>query len=69
MPVVTPTRQLRCERCGAEFTCGSGRPDTGARCWCQDLPKLEVRQAENDCLCPECLRREIGRPRTGQNSP
>ncbi|WP_374251879.1 cysteine-rich CWC family protein [Xanthobacter sp.] len=66
MPVVVPIRRLLCERCGAEFTCGSASSGSDSWCWCQDLPKLEVRQAEGDCLCPECLQREIRHQQPGR---
>ncbi|MFG1197077.1 cysteine-rich CWC family protein [Xanthobacter aminoxidans] len=67
VPVVVPIRRLLCERCGAEFTCGSASSVSDSWCWCQDLPKLEVRQAEGDCLCPECLQREIRHQQPGRN--
>ncbi|TLX44111.1 hypothetical protein FBQ73_06275 [Xanthobacter autotrophicus] len=56
-----PARRLRCERCGAEFTCGSAASAPAPRCWCQDLPPLKVKLPEGDCLCPDCLRHEIQR--------
>ncbi|MBS7541268.1 cysteine-rich CWC family protein [Ancylobacter lacus] len=69
VPVVLPTRRLRCERCGADFMCGSVSSDSRSFCWCQDLPKLEVKQAEGDCLCPECLQCEIRHQQPGRNTP
>jgi hypothetical protein len=49
-------RDLVCARCGAAFTCGSGGKD--GRCWCADedfrLPMPPA--ADQDCLCPSCLR-------------
>jgi hypothetical protein len=49
-------RDLRCARCGAAFTCGTGGRDGG--CWCCDeayrVPMPAT--AAQDCLCPACLR-------------
>jgi hypothetical protein len=49
-------RRIACVRCGAAFECGSGGRD-GA-CWCADESyRLPVPGADQDCLCPQCLRR------------
>lgn len=47
-------RRLRCERCGAEFSC-----DLDGNCWCAAEPvRLPVpAAATQDCLCPDCLRK------------
>ncbi|MBM3530084.1 MAG: hypothetical protein FJX62_18535 [Alphaproteobacteria bacterium] len=52
-----PLRTLTCGRCGAPFGCGSG--GSGGGCWCADVPlRLPLpRDANEDCLCPACLRR------------
>lgn len=51
-------RSLACARCGAVFEC---RP--AGDCWCADeafrLP-LPVAGADEDCLCPACLRAKAG---------
>ncbi|AXK40391.1 DUF1289 domain-containing protein [Crenobacter cavernae] len=47
-------RAKRCERCDAEFACGSGGRD--GRCWCNELPQVLPLAADGgDCLCPNCL--------------
>ena len=54
-----PSRRLTCARCGTAFDCGSGGKDGG--CWCMDeadrapMPTT----ADEDCLCPACLRAKI----------
>ena len=40
-----------CERCGAEFHCGSQDQQP---CWCSKFPGVEP-VAGMSCLCPECL--------------
>jgi hypothetical protein len=51
-----PLRRLSCARCGATFDCGTG----GAKgnCWCADeAARVPMPAAANeDCLCPACLR-------------
>lgn len=57
--VIQP-RQKRCSRCNASFSCGPA----GARghCWCEDLPHVSLAAAaDQDCLCPECLAKAIGK--------
>ena len=51
-----PLRRLACARCGAAFDCGSGGRDGG--CWCMDEATLMPMPAaaNEDCLCPTCLR-------------
>ena len=49
-------RRLACARCGAAVECGRGGRD-GA-CWCADESfRLPGPGADQDCLCPRCLRR------------
>lgn len=48
-------RTLRCEACGAEFTCGGG-----LGCWCAQVEMSEAARAAlrakyKDCLCRACL--------------
>ncbi len=52
------SRQKSCSNCGLSFGCG---PSAGKEsCWCEDLPHVSlVGAAEQDCLCPECLRQAI----------
>ena len=47
-----------CARCGAPFDCGMA-----GDCWCAAEPyRLPMTNAESeDCLCPDCLRREAAR--------
>lgn len=54
-------RTLRCEACGAEFTCGGG-----FGCWCTQVPldeatRTAIREKYKDCLCRACLER-LARP-------
>ena len=49
-------RRIACARCGATFDCGNGGRDGG--CWCADESyRLPMPGADQDCLCPQCLRR------------
>ena len=41
-----------CWRCGAEFACGVAGPGP---CWCMALPAAGPLDAEQACLCPDCL--------------
>lgn len=66
VPVAIQIRQIVCGRCGTKFSCGSGSSELGPGCWCQDLPPLDVRQPESDCLCRDCLSREIDRQRRAE---
>jgi hypothetical protein len=48
------TRHLVCARCGKQFECGPP-----GDCWCAAEPyRLPMTEAgaEEDCLCPACLR-------------
>jgi uncharacterized protein (TIGR00290 family) len=40
-----------CHRCGTVFDCGSN----SGRCWCSDLPPVDLPITGEDCLCPQCL--------------
>ncbi len=44
-----------CGRCGKTFDCFAR---TGG-CWCEKLPPLSKAVAGHDCLCPQCLEKEI----------
>ncbi len=53
-----------CGKCLQPFGCNA----ESGRCWCDDLPPLGRNSAEwDDCLCPECLKKEIARSST--NTP
>jgi hypothetical protein len=45
-------REIKCERCGKEFSC-KGLKD----CWCLSKPyvRLDKSQDYKDCLCENCL--------------
>ncbi|MDD1537774.1 MULTISPECIES: hypothetical protein [unclassified Bradyrhizobium] len=46
-------RRLVCSRCGTEFGC-----DLSGNCWCaEEVAKLPMPVAGEDCLCRECLRK------------
>jgi len=53
-------REKNCSACGAPFPCG---PAPGKeKCWCDELPLVgPVGSADQDCLCPQCLRQAIGK--------
>jgi hypothetical protein len=57
-PFRDQSKQKSCSNCGVSFGCG---PSAGKEsCWCADLPHVSlVGAAEQDCLCPECLRQAI----------
>jgi hypothetical protein len=47
-------RRLNCSRCGVEFGC-----NPRGSCWCKEQTlRLPMPVAGEDCLCPECLRKE-----------
>jgi uncharacterized protein len=53
-----------CPGCGTKVGCGAAPGKD--HCWCADLPRImPVPDVGTDCLCPECLRREIARRREG----
>jgi uncharacterized protein len=53
-----PLINKQCQRCGSEFSCGSGGQNGG--CWCMDFPPvLSPSGASGDCFCPECLAQVI----------
>jgi hypothetical protein len=62
-----PLRRIACGRCGSAFDCG-GRAD--GTCWCMDeayrLPMPAA--AQQDCLCPACLR-AVALSRANGHSP
>ena len=45
-----------CGRCGVSFGCGSH----AGGCWCETLPNIVEPGPQSECLCPDCLAREIG---------
>ena len=56
--------QKNCSNCGKDFHCGatSGAADGTEElsCWCTELPHVGVvGEADQDCLCPECLSEAI----------
>lgn len=56
MPQATEntTRKLSCARCGAAFECA-----VSGECWCASEPyrlRMTDIKAQQDCLCPSCLR-------------
>src|SRR5258708_35703269 len=54
------SRKKSCSNCGLSFGCGLSAGKES--CWCEDLPHVSlVGAAEQDCLCPECVRQAIGR--------
>ncbi|MEQ1875362.1 MAG: cysteine-rich CWC family protein [Bdellovibrionia bacterium] len=46
-----------CERCKTPFECKADKP--AEKCWCTDLPPINVPKTFGDCLCEKCLR-EVG---------
>jgi hypothetical protein len=57
-PFRDESKQKSCSNCGVIFGCG---PIAGKEsCWCEDLPHVSpVGAPEQDCLCPDCLRKAI----------
>jgi hypothetical protein len=53
-------RRLACARCGTAFECGLSDD-----CWCAaEAYRLPLTQAgaDEDCLCPSCLRKAAAAP-------
>src|SRR5437016_807236 len=50
------SKEKICEVCGKKFLCHAGE---NGKCWCHDFPPLPPVPGR-DCLCPECLRSEVG---------
>jgi len=48
-----------CSICQKEFTCGTTQ--TGESCWCTNYPTIMPVGLEQDCRCPTCLARVIGK--------
>ena len=46
-----------CDNCNSAFECGAGSPQSV--CWCSTLPGIEIIEEGKDCLCPDCLKKEI----------
>lgn len=46
-------RMKTCSRCKKTFSCYS----TG--CWCSELPQVMPFPGAEDCMCPDCLKKEI----------
>jgi len=61
-------REGLCPGCGTKVGCGAAPGKT--HCWCADFPRiLPVPDPGTDCLCPECLRREILRRQQDAGTP
>lgn len=56
--IMKSLEEKSCSRCGRSFTCG---PEKGEeRCWCDQLSRVSLAaNADQDCLCPQCLREAI----------
>jgi hypothetical protein len=53
----------QCSNCQTEFGCGAGSASTlnaATACWCQSLPAIMPLGSLSDCLCPQCLAKQIG---------
>ena len=46
-------RKKSCPRCGTAFGCCS------ENCWCSELPNIMPLVDNEDCLCYDCLKKEI----------
>ena len=46
-------RKKTCPRCNSLFSCYTGN------CWCNELPQIMPLNDNEDCLCPDCLKKEI----------
>jgi hypothetical protein len=56
--VISGKRDLICEACGKEFSCGASLKG----CWCSevkltDQQRNELRSRYSDCLCGDCLKK------------
>jgi hypothetical protein len=62
----------QCAQCGAQFSCGMAdrdATDSGAPCWCTELPLLLGVPLEGTCLCPNCLRERLLQVQQGRDQP
>ena len=48
-------KQKICHQCQNKFDCNPHN------CWCAELPKIIPIKDGEDCLCPECLKKEIAK--------
>jgi len=49
-----------CKKCKNQFECSAA--DSSKKCWCFDKPNvisLKNEDAEESCLCPNCLDKKI----------
>src|SRR5687767_11834867 len=46
-----------CSECSISFTCGSSQ--AGGECWCNDFPMIMPLNFNQDCRCPECLKKVV----------
>jgi hypothetical protein len=64
--------QKNCSKCGSEFNCGFTEAAAGAAeefsCWCAELPHVSPLSPNEDCLCPECLRKSIANRLEGESA-
>jgi hypothetical protein len=61
-----PPRRFACARCGTTFDCG-----LGGDCWCAAEPyrlPLTAAGANEECLCPTCLRKAAALRRAAELS-
>ena len=49
--------QKTCGSCGTKFGCIADQEPEA--CWCFQLPNVATPVAQEDCLCPECLKSNL----------
>jgi len=57
--IVSGGRELKCEACGNDFTCGVSLKG----CWCSEVQvsneaRAAMRDRYKDCLCRDCLEKQ-----------
>ncbi|MBI1769659.1 MAG: hypothetical protein HYR67_14925 [Bacteroidetes bacterium] len=53
----TACKHKNCSVCGNSFTCGAVEEDQW--CWCNDFPAIMPLDFDQDCRCPECLKKVV----------
>lgn len=46
-----------CSKCGATFSCGA--ENNNSTCWCDDFPHIGQIDNIHNCLCPDCLKKQM----------
>jgi hypothetical protein len=65
MSIQTNPEKKTCPRCGKTFECFS----KSGSCWCANFPPLSKTNADLDCFCPDCLKKEFQKPPSLKSDP